>query len=283
MLQHLPTQIIRLSNRIIGYLFHHSLRYFIGLFTLLLATLALLLPSAYVVEEPGLTQNVLGTLQHKPVIQIRNIPHYQHRGKLLMTTVSVSGVPGYEIPTVAAMFQSIQTHRVLNPREAIVPIGQGAPDYTKQATDEMNGAQAHAVSAALKVARKLGIAADKRNIKLFGGDIGGPSAGMMYALGIISLLTSYDETGCATIAGTGTIDAQGKIGAIGGIRLKMVSAQRDGASWFIAPEANRQELLGYVPQGLRVVTVQTIDEAYRILQIISSGHAEQQLQHKLVR
>ena len=91
---------------------------------------------------------------------------------------------------------------------------------------------------------------------------------------IIDKLTEADETGGKTIAGTGTIDAKGKVGAIGGIRLKMLGALRDGATWFLAPESNCNEVVGHVPQGLRVVKVSTLDEAYQALVAIGQGHTD---------
>ena len=105
-------------------------------------------------------------------------------------------------------------------------------------------------------------------------DIGGPSAGMMYTLGTISKLTARDETGGKIIAGTGTMENGGKVGAIGGIRLKMLGAKRDGAAWFLAPASNCDEVVGHVPSGLRDVKVSTLDEAYQALVAIGQGKGE---------
>lgn len=92
-------------------------------------------------------------------------------------------------------------------------------------------------------------------------DVGGPSAGMMLALGIYDKLTPGDLTGGAHIAGTGTIDASGEVGAIGGIRQKMYGARDAGATWFLAPAANCDEVVGHVPAGLHVAKVGTLDQA----------------------
>ena len=102
-------------------------------------------------------------------------------------------------------------------------------------------------------------------------DIGGPSAGMMYTLGLIDKVTGEQLSGGKTIAGTGTMNAKGKVGAIGGIRLKMIGAKRDGATWFLAPESNCSDVVGHVPQGLHVVKVGTLDEAYDALVAIRDG------------
>jgi PDZ domain-containing protein len=101
-------------------------------------------------------------------------------------------------------------------------------------------------------------------------NVGGPSAGTMFALGIIDTLTPGSLTGGQRIAGTGTISAAGGVGAIGGIRHKMVGARRAGARWFLAPAANCAEVVGHVPAGLRVVRVRTLSEALDAVQRIAA-------------
>ena len=106
-------------------------------------------------------------------------------------------------------------------------------------------------------------------------DIGGPSAGMMFALGIIDLLTPGDLTGGKQIAGTGTMeDESGKVGEIGGIRQKLVGARRAGAAWFLAPAGNCNEVVGHVPDGLRVVKVATLGQAEDAVKAIAAGRAD---------
>ncbi|MDR2347146.1 MAG: PDZ domain-containing protein [Bifidobacteriaceae bacterium] len=102
-------------------------------------------------------------------------------------------------------------------------------------------------------------------------DIGGPSAGSMLALGIIDKLGPDDLAGGRVIAGTGTVDPAGAIGAIGGVRQKMIGARRDGAEIFLAPEANCDEVRGNVPPGLRVVKVASLDDAVAALAALRSS------------
>jgi len=104
--------------------------------------------------------------------------------------------------------------------------------------------------------------------------IGGPSAGMMFALAIIDLLTPEDELNGQTVAGTGTVETDGMIGPIGGIEQKMHGALRDGAQWFLAPADNCPEVVGAIPDGLRVVKVATLHEARTAIEAIGSGTAE---------
>ncbi len=102
-------------------------------------------------------------------------------------------------------------------------------------------------------------------------NVGGPSAGMMFALGIIDTLTEGELNGGEQVAGTGTIDASGTVGPIGGIRQKMYGAVGAGADWFLAPDANCDEVVGHIPPGLRVFSVKTLDDALTALEAIRSG------------
>lgn len=101
-------------------------------------------------------------------------------------------------------------------------------------------------------------------------NVGGPSAGMMFALGIVDKLTPGELNGGLEVAGTGTISGSGEVGAIGGIRQKMWGAVRSGADWFLAPESNCAEVVGHVPSGLTVFAVGTLDDALTALGTIAS-------------
>lgn len=101
--------------------------------------------------------------------------------------------------------------------------------------------------------------------------VGGPSAGMMFALGIIDKLTPGELNGGKNVAGTGTIDAAGNVGPIGGIRQKMVAATDAQAEYFLAPADNCDEVVGFVPDGLRVFKTSTLDDSLAVLSAISSG------------
>ena len=94
---------------------------------------------------------------------------------------------------------------------------------------------------------------------------------MMFSLSIIDRLTPGDMTGGNVIAGTGTMSYDGQVGAIGGIQQKLWVAHRDGAQWFLAPYNNCDEVVGHVPDGLRVVSVSTLDEAVSAVRSIADG------------
>jgi PDZ domain-containing protein len=102
-------------------------------------------------------------------------------------------------------------------------------------------------------------------------DIGGPSAGMMFALGIIQELGSQDLTGGRFIAGTGTIDLDGSVGPIGGIQLKMIAARRAGATLFLAPAGNCSDVRGNIPKGLTVAKVSKLSGALTVLSETKAG------------
>lgn len=91
--------------------------------------------------------------------------------------------------------------------------------------------------------------------------IGGPSAGLMFALGIIDKLDPEDLTGGEIIAGTGTIDGAGNVGPIGGVPQKLVAADEIGATAFLVPAANCAEAAANAPPGLLLVRVETLVEA----------------------
>jgi len=102
-------------------------------------------------------------------------------------------------------------------------------------------------------------------------NVGGPSAGTMFALGIIDKLTPGDLTGGKKIAGTGTIDPDGTVGPIGGIRQKLIGARDAGAEFFLAPDQNCAEVAGHVPDGLSVVRIANLTQARQAVEQIGQG------------
>ncbi len=91
--------------------------------------------------------------------------------------------------------------------------------------------------------------------------IGGPSAGLMFALSIYDLLTPGSLTGGQVVAGTGTIAADGTVGEIGGIQQKIAGARQDGARLFLVPPANCSDALGGDNGSMRLVKAATLEQA----------------------
>ncbi|MGN9779080.1 YlbL family protein [Micromonospora sp. H33] len=102
-------------------------------------------------------------------------------------------------------------------------------------------------------------------------DIGGPSAGLMFALGIVDKLTPEDLTGGRVIAGTGTIDDEGRVGPIGGIAQKLVGAKDAGATAFLVPADNCAEAVRNPQPDLPLLRVATLDEALTALETLRAG------------
>ncbi|GGK45274.1 PDZ domain-containing protein [Nocardia camponoti] len=109
------------------------------------------------------------------------------------------------------------------------------------------------------------------NVSFHLADIGGPSAGLMFSLALIDKLSPGELNGGRFVAGTGTIDHDGKVGPIGGIQYKMMAAREAGAETFLVPADNCAEARQRVPEGLRLVKVDTLDTAIGALSMIDQG------------
>jgi PDZ domain-containing protein len=123
---------------------------------------------------------------------------------------------------------------------------------------------------------RIGIQIDERQpspykITISLDNVGGPSAGLMFTLGIIDKIKTEDLTGGLAIAGTGTIDEEGSVGPIGGIPQKMRGAKRDGATVFLSPANNCAEAVANAVPGLKLVKVETLGGALQALATLRSG------------
>jgi PDZ domain-containing protein len=330
----------------------------------MLATAALIaglafLPVPYVVDSPGPTRDTLGEISGTPLISVHGATTYPTTGKLLLTTASVQGGPGYPVDVLRVLQGWFSSGSTVQPVETVFPAGSTQSEVDKAGQAQMISSQEYATVAALtelgytvpatltvvgtadgtgasgivekgdvitsvdgkpltayadlltalsavtpgntvalgvtragapvvlKVVTanknggraQLGVLIDPSfslpvDVSIKIDDIGGPSAGMMFALGVIDKLTPEDETGGAVVAGTGTIDIDGSVGAIGGIRQKFYGALRDGAHWFLAPKANCADVIGSVPSGLHVVKVATLHDARQAVEAIAAGRGD---------
>ncbi|MEI9906537.1 MAG: S16 family serine protease [Actinomycetota bacterium] len=93
---------------------------------------------------------------------------------------------------------------------------------------------------------------------------GGPSGGLIFAIGIVEKLSPQDFMRGRKVAGTGTIDTSGIVGAIGSIDEKMIAAKKAGASIFLAPADNCKDI-GHIPSGLKVYIVENLSDAISAL------------------
>lgn len=121
------------------------------------------------------------------------------------------------------------------------------------------------------------VPADSRYaVRIHAGEIGGPSAGLVFALQVIDLLTEGDLTKGARIAATGTITADGKVGAIGGVKQKVVATSEAGAELFLVPKANEKEARSKakaMKTDMAVTGVGTLQEAIEAIAEFTSSRS----------
>jgi PDZ domain-containing protein len=143
-------------------------------------------------------------------------------------------------------------------------------DYTRDGKPGQTVIKAESVDGAPP---QIGIKVDQKqpspiSVKFDLDNVGGPSAGLMFTLGIIDKIDPTDLTGGKIIAGTGTMDDDGNVGPIGGIPQKLLAAHDAGAHIFLTPADNCAEALGHPVEGLELVKVSNIDDALKALQQI---------------
>ena len=110
-----------------------------------------------------------------------------------------------------------------------------------------------------------------RDVQFAVEDIGGPSAGLVFALGIMDRMTKESMLEGLNVAGTGTISIDGRVGPIGGLEQKLLGAQSAGSELFLMPLANCADLPERIPSGLQVATVETLDEAVSAIEAAAAG------------
>ncbi|MER6065810.1 S16 family serine protease [Streptomyces sp. NPDC001792] len=236
----------------------------------LLATAAFA-PLPFSVAQPGMTANVLGENKGSQVITVSGAPARRTSGQLRMVTIEATG-PDATVTLGDVIGNWFRTDRAVMPRDAVYPSGENVKEIERHNEAQMKQSQDAATQAALKY---LGLSADKVKVTLKLADVGGPSAGLLFTLGIIDKLhgngSGGDLTGGRTVAGTGTIDASGKIGAVGGVALKTQAARRDGATVFLVPKAECTDAKAELPKGLRLIPVTTLKSAVDSLEALEKG------------
>ena len=102
------------------------------------------------------------------------------------------------------------------------------------------------------------------------GNVGGPSAGLMMALNVYNSLTEYDITKGIKVAGTGTIEIDGSVGPVGGVKQKVIAAKNAGSTLILVPTANFDEVQSYIDEDTSIVSVDTFNEALNLISEYSS-------------
>ncbi|MGW5848379.1 S16 family serine protease [Streptomyces sp. NPDC055254] len=228
-------------------------------------------PLPFVIAQPGLTADVLGARDGKPVISVTGAPTRATQGQLRMTTIQATG-PSTTVNLPELVGHWFDTGRAVMPKEAVYPSGGSDEEIEEHNLEEMEKSQSTAAQAALGYLHK-----DPKAVKvdLNLADVGGPSAGLLFSLGIVDKLdgdgSGGDLTGGRSIAGTGTIGADGAVGPVGGVALKTQAARRDGASVFLVPKAECADARSELPEGLRLVPVTSLSGAVDALRALNRG------------
>ncbi|MER6537249.1 S16 family serine protease [Streptomyces sp900105755] len=232
---------------------------------------AVFAPLPFSVAQPGMTANVLGANKGTPVITVSGAPTRTTSGQLRMTTIEATG-PDARVSLGDVLGNWFRTDRAVMPRDSVYPSGNNVREIEQHNTEQMQQSQDAATQAALKY---LDLSAGKVKVTLKLADVGGPSAGLLFSLGIIDKLdgngSGGDLTGGKNIAGTGTISADGAVGAVGGVALKTQAARRDGATVFLVPEDECADAKAELPKGLRLVPVTTLKGAVSDLVALEKG------------
>ncbi|MFE3500339.1 S16 family serine protease [Kitasatospora sp. NPDC059160] len=241
-----------------------------GVLVAALFGVAAFVPLPYTITWPGLTADTLGSYQDRPVLTITGAPLRSTEGELRMVTISATN-PGQKTTFWRGLRAWFDPKEAVRPTETVYP--QGNQAKAEQVTaQQMAESQDSATAAALGY---LHLSPAQVKVKVDLGDVGGPSAGQMLALGIVDKLAGDgkggDLTGGLRIAGTGTIDDDGTVGPVGGVPLKTQAAARDGATVFLLPKDECTDAKVNTPRTLRLVPVGTLAESVQALEALKSG------------
>ncbi|MBT2383805.1 PDZ domain-containing protein [Streptomyces sp. ISL-11] len=239
-----------------------------------LLAMAAFVPLPFTLAQPGTTVNVLGTDGGKPVISLSGAKSRATKGQLRLTTIVATG-PHVDVTLADVVRDWFRTDRAVMPHDSVYPVGDSDQEVEKHNASEMKESQDAATQAAL---RYLHRSPGEVKADLSAGTIGGPSAGLLFTLGIIDKLDGDgrggDLTGGRTIAGTGTIEPDGTVGPVGGVPLKTQAARRDGATIFLVPKKECSDAQANLPEGLRLIPVDDLGDAVTSLRALASGQRD---------
>ncbi len=191
---------------------------------------------------------------------------------------TLAGMPAYGRLVKGDVITAVDGKPVTCKRDAAAAVRAGQPKTPVVLTIDRGGQsrQVRLVSADVSGQAVVGVQVSERfvfpfTVKIDIRNIGGPSAGLMFALGIIDKITPDNLTGGRFIAGTGEIEADGAVDPIGGIQQKLVGARAAGATVFLTPAANCPDTAHAVPAGMRLIKVSTLAGAVSALQALKAG------------
>jgi Lon-like protease len=196
----------------------------------------------------------------------------------VVVAVAQPGYPAYGVLKAGDVITAVDGHPVTSP-SGLTSLITAHPAGTPLMVTIVRGGTSETVRVGTKESAgqpRVGVQVTQQykfpfTVKFSVGDIGGPSAGMMFALGIIDKLTAENLTGGRFIAGTGEIEANGTVQPIGGIQQKMAGARAAGATIFLTPAANCPDTAGAVPAGMRLIKVSSLAGAIAALDALKAG------------
>jgi PDZ domain-containing protein len=220
---------------------------------------------AFLTSEQAAESAALGHLGYPVKVVVQDVPDGSPSEHLLRegdTIDAVDGTPTPDADTLSDVLTAIPAGTTVTVDTTHV----GEPDQieiTTKAAEDRKGSLL-GVSVLAQPAAPFDVQIDVK-------DVGGPSAGLMLTLGILDLVGDDDLTGGKVVAGTGTIDAEGTVGPIGGITLKMAAAKDIGAELFLVPADNCAEATGVADPGFPLARVATLDDALKALSDFEAG------------
>jgi PDZ domain-containing protein len=199
----------------------------------------------------------------KTLIQVASTEPGMPAAKVLRPGDVIEDVNGNPIGSLSALSTQIRAHPAGAPtRLTVIRKGRTIPLVIRSVKS-----QGHA---------EIGVVVQDQykfpfTVTINVGNIGGPSAGMMFALGMIDKLGTVNLTGGRFIAGTGEISQNGAVSPIGGIQQKMAGARAQGATVFLSPAANCSDALSALPAGMKLIRVSTLSGAVSALEALKAG------------
>ena len=255
-------------RRVSNLRFTRAPRTFTYFFSITMA-IALFTPMNFVIITPGdpspLFPKILSIKDSKGADEIKSYPA---NGQLYLLTILVTNPDTYVVGS-AVTGCWVWGDCVVVPRSAIYQRDTNNQKELAVSKKEMDTSQNVAFSAAKnQLASRFPeidlSRVDESSVKVSLKNTGGPSGGLIFALGIVELFTPTDILQGRKIAGTGTISATGEVGPIGGVVEKIIGAKQVGAELLFISKANCDELPSQV-EGITVIAVESLDQAVAFL------------------
>ena len=233
---------------------------------LALFLIPLIAPVNFVIIQPG-----AGTPLFPKVLKLDNqaVETFVPNGQMYLLSIWVSN-PDAKVLGAEVLTCWVRGDCVVIPRSTIYQRDTDTKRELQKSKETMRVPQDTAVLAAKKVLAAQypevnisGLANSSLTVTL--ANTGGPSGGLIFALGILELLTEEDLLQGRKVSASGTISESGEVGSIGGISEKIIAAKEAGSTLLFASRDNCDDLPSRV-SGISVVAVDTLQEALKYLQ-----------------